>query len=206
MDRFFYILLVLLFVNMVQDHEQVVISSRIFTVMIQCANFPLPIFNGITLVIVILIKITANSSLLHALTIIIDRFKLNIAKTNKFRYICNINSEATIAKERKFPKYKNNYNCDTINDIHHSVDPNFPIRVAIKGNNEMNNDFSKTNIRLLATNVWKCQFNLNNITMEITVVNVDVQKRTSILAKIGFNIQFLLKEEKKDAVLTQNRA
>ena len=96
------------------------------------------LFCTFCLIIVILIKIAAILLFLRALIIIIGRFELNIAKIDKFRYICDTNKNVTIDNRRKFPKPKNNYNYDNLNDIHHNLDPIDPTTLAIQDNNGLN--------------------------------------------------------------------
>ena len=66
---------------------------------------------------------------------------------------------------------------------------------------------SLNQVMILTKEIMKCDCNLNNIIVEMMVVNVEkYTKRTSISAKVGINIQFLLAKEEKGAVLTQNIA
>ena len=99
------------------------VLQTILALVVRCENFLISICNGIVFIIVILIKIAAILLFLRALIIIIGRFELNIAKIDKFRYICDTNKNVTIDNRRKFPKPKNNYNYDNLNDIHHNLDP-----------------------------------------------------------------------------------
>ena len=65
-------------------------------------------FNGILIIVHTFIEIILIASFLDAFRIIIDGFKLTIAKINTDGCICTSNSKITIANGRKFSKYKTN--------------------------------------------------------------------------------------------------
>lgn len=137
MDQFIVIFLVLLLAKMIhqtsffwQIHEQVV-TPQIFYVFDTMSDFSIIIFNGIAFIIDISIKITLISSCSQTLTIIIDEF---LTKINKFGCICNNNSEKSSTNGRKFLQYKNNYNYDSVNEIHRNLHPIDPTRVERKEN------------------------------------------------------------------------
>ena len=123
-----YFCLILLFVIMVQSHERLLIPQTFFTFVLQCKEFSILTFSETVCIIDILITMAFMLSFVKTLTTTIDGFKLNSAKVRKFRCICNTNNEIPIGIliERKFLRYKNDYNYDNANGIYcnlYSMDP-----------------------------------------------------------------------------------
>ena len=98
MDRFIVILLVLSFVKMIhqalfflQVHEQIVTPQRFFMFLVQCQNFSIFVFNGITLIFDISIKIGLLVSFIETSTII-----MRIEFCNGIKNNCNPMGRITI--------------------------------------------------------------------------------------------------------------
>lgn len=210
--RMFVVLLFIKIMRQTVAHEQLVAPHIFFTLVAQCGNLSMLIFNGTVFIIGILIKITLNSPVLRVLTNIIDGFELNIAEIKHFTNICHSYPEVAIENARKFTKDKNNYNYDDINSVQHNSNPIDPTRVGIEDNKAISYDLKQCNWAASSLlTVFDVNKKLDNH-IETVFWNVwsmpiiAITKRTNVSTEAACKIQFLSNQQGNGSVVLQNRA